>query len=152
MSEFESKKVSIVKEEQPAGKPPDAAQAREEVKGRVRRAAGDIADELIKVAMSGQLATAKYLFEVAGLYPATEEAEPQENSLAYILLKRLGLPTDPLNEETDSEAGAVERDAMDVVPDGEDVEFSSTVRRIVAVPRAVPGHADIMLEIEGHEC
>jgi len=152
VSEFESKKVSIVKEEQPEGKPPDAAQAREDVKGRVRRAAGGIADELIKVAMSGQLATAKYLFEVAGLYPATEEAEPQENSLAYILLKRLGLPTDPLDEETDSKERTVERDAMDVVSDGDDVEFRSTVRRIVAVPKAVTEQANIMLEIEGHEC
>jgi len=53
---------------------------------------------VVKVAMTGQLASAKYLFEVVGLYPATEQtaAGPGENSLADTLLARMGLPLEPV--------------------------------------------------------
>jgi hypothetical protein len=82
---------------------PDAAQVRENLKRQVRGSAEKIADGLISVAEAGQLAPAKYLFEVAGLYPATEETGPRENSLAYVLLKRLGLPTEPMTREKEEE-------------------------------------------------
>lgn len=148
MSEHESEKISTAKEAQAEEKIPDAAGAREAVKSRVRKAAGTIADGLIKEAMSGQLATAKYLFEVTGLYPATEGAEPQKNSLAYILLKRLGLPTEPLEDEIETEG---EEDAAGAAAD-EEAGGCPTLRRIVAVPKRAPEQAEIMLEIEGHEC
>jgi hypothetical protein len=53
---------------------------------------------VIEVAKTGQLASAKYLFEAVGLYPATEEtrAKAPEDSLAYTLLRRMGLPTEPV--------------------------------------------------------
>jgi|HubBroStandDraft_6_1064221.scaffolds.fasta_scaffold52998_5 hypothetical protein len=68
-------------------------QARENVRSRVREAAGEIADRLITEAKAGGLAPAKYLFEVTGLYPATKETGAAGNSLAEMLLKRMGIPT-----------------------------------------------------------
>jgi hypothetical protein len=72
----------------------------------VKNAAELIAAEVIKVALTGQLATAKYLFEAIGLYPATEQTLPPPvvGSLAHTLLKRMGLPTEPLNCEDDEPA------------------------------------------------
>jgi hypothetical protein len=79
-------------------KPANMMQVRENINNLVRLAARDIATEVIKVAKTGQLASAKYLFEAVGLYPATEEtlAKPLEDSLAHTLLRRMGLPTEPL--------------------------------------------------------
>ena len=52
----------------------------------------------------------KYLFEMIGLYPATgADDEPMEDTLAAILLRRLGLPEAPMPElrvTKDSEATA----------------------------------------------
>lgn len=75
---------------------PDAGEVREDISDMVRSSAHDIATEVIKVAKTGQLASAKYLFEAVGLYPATEATAPKEdNSLAHTLLRRMGLPTEP---------------------------------------------------------
>jgi hypothetical protein len=138
-----------------AENPPDTAQARENVKQRVRRAAGEIAEGLITAAKDGQLAQAKYLFEMAGLHPATEEAKPRENSLAYILLKRLGLPTEPPSEE-DLKPEAMARDvaAEDVVgavPDEDASESCSTDRANATLSKAGPA-PDITMGMDGHEC
>ena len=76
----------------------DIAQVRENINELVKDSAKDIATEVIKVAKTGQLASAKYLFEAAGIYPATEQAaaNPIERSLAHTLLTRMGLPLDPV--------------------------------------------------------
>jgi hypothetical protein len=95
-------KTSIPKEspkeelEQPP-KPVDAAQARENVASLVRGSATEIATGVLTLAKAGQLASVKYLFEMAGLYPAIEEAARTlpENSLAHTLLRRMGQPTEP---------------------------------------------------------
>ena len=82
----------------PTKTPVDVVQARQDVADLVRDSAAEIAMGMIEGAKAGQLASAKYLFEVAGLYPATEETEMErtEDSLAYTLLKRMGLPTEPV--------------------------------------------------------
>ena len=86
--------------------PADVVQVRKNVNNMVWNAAETIAAEVIKVAVSGQLATVKYLFEAVGMYPAPKEKEieekPKENSLAYMLLKRLGLPTEPMTSDDHS--------------------------------------------------
>lgn len=86
-------------------KPADMVQVRENINSLVRLAARDIAREVIKVAKTGQLASAKYLFEAVGLYPPTEETlkKPLEDSLAQTLLKRMGIPTEPLICDEDAE-------------------------------------------------
>ena len=76
----------------------DIFQVRANINELVKDSAEDIATEVIKVAKTGQLAPAKYLFEAAGIYPPTEQsaANPIERSLAHTLLTRMGLPLDPV--------------------------------------------------------
>jgi hypothetical protein len=76
----------------------DIVQVRENINELVKDSAEDIATEVIKVAKTGQLASAKYLFEAAGIYPANEQTatSPIERSLAHTLLTRMGLPLDPV--------------------------------------------------------
>ena len=78
----------------------------------VKDSAELIAIEVIKVALTGQLATAKYLFEAVGLYPATEQTAPTpvEGSLAHTLLTRMGLPTEPVICDEDEAAAASAND------------------------------------------
>jgi hypothetical protein len=79
-------------------KPVDMGRVRENINNLVGASAKDIANEVIKVAKTGQLASARYLFEAVGLYPPTEQsaANPIERSLAHTLLTRMGLPLDPV--------------------------------------------------------
>jgi hypothetical protein len=91
--------------------PRDLVEARKTITKMVRESATEIVSKLIEVAKTGQVAQAKYLFEAVGLYPPTEETTTAnaEDSLAYILLKRLGLPTEPViseEEELFPSAGA----------------------------------------------
>jgi len=84
------------------------------VKGRV----GEIALALLEAAKGGQLAHAKYLFEVAGIYPKGDENEASRDkeSLTYRVLKEFGPPTEPVpcseaqgtNSESKSAKGATE--------------------------------------------
>ena len=92
------KKASAKKRAPSKKKGKDIVQVRENINELVKDSAKDIATEVIKVAKTGQLASAKYLFEAAGIYPATEQAtvNPIERSLAHTLLTRMGLPLDPV--------------------------------------------------------
>jgi ABC-type uncharacterized transport system ATPase subunit len=90
----------------------DIVQVRENINELVKASARTIATEVIKVARKGQLASAKYLFEAIGLYPATEQtaATPVAGSLAFTLLKRMGLPTEPMISEEDEPAAGLTND------------------------------------------
>jgi hypothetical protein len=79
--------------------PKDFKEVRENIATLVKNSASCIAAAVIDVAKTGQIAQAKYLFEAVGLYPTGDEtkSEPEE-SLAQILLKRMGLPTEPVNQ------------------------------------------------------
>jgi hypothetical protein len=122
-----------------AKKGQDIVVVREGINELVKASAQKIAIEVIKVALTGQLATAKYLFEAVGLYPATEQtmARPIETSLAHTLLTRMGLPLEPVicDEESappvKSEVGEAEAGPTLVVaedpgekPEDEDEEES----------------------------
>jgi len=92
--------------------PKDFAEVRRNIANLVRASASTIAKKAIKLAEDGQLAQVKYLFEAVGLYPPTADTAPRpEDSLAYALLKRMGLPTEPVIWEEDevsaTAAGAV---------------------------------------------
>jgi hypothetical protein len=91
----------------------DVVEVRENINKLVRASAELIAAEVIKVALTGQLATAKYLFEAVGLYPATEQtaATPAAGSLAFTLLKRMGLPTEPVIFDEEEPAAVWTNDA-----------------------------------------
>jgi hypothetical protein len=97
---------SLEKSKAISKEPVDIARVRKDVSNMVRNSATEIAAGMINAALNGELAPAKYLFEMAGLYPATEETEatnPQEDSLAHILLKRMGLPIEPVIKDTNSQ-------------------------------------------------
>jgi hypothetical protein len=93
----ETPKVLKIDEVETAA-PADFVEARKMISELVRLAAVEIATRFVKAAKTGQVAPAKYLFEAVGLYPAKEETpEPAKHSLAYTLLKRMGLPTEPVD-------------------------------------------------------
>ena len=80
---------------------------RENIDNLVGQSAEEIVTRVIEAAMKGQVASAKYLFEAVGLYPAREEtkAKDPKESLAYALLKRLGLPAEAVICDENSQAG-----------------------------------------------
>jgi hypothetical protein len=82
----------------PKKKGTDIVQVRENINELVREAAEAIANGVITFAKAGQLASARYLFEATGLYPATEQTavRPIETTLAHTLLRRMGLPLEPV--------------------------------------------------------
>ncbi len=80
----------------------DFVAVRKGISKLVGEKANGMVGTLIDDGNSARLAAMKYLFEIVGLYPATEattgEAFP-ENSLAGTLLMRLGLPLEPVVAE-----------------------------------------------------
>jgi hypothetical protein len=108
-------------------KPVDLAEVRKDITNIVGNEATKLAQAVIEEARKGQLAPVKYLFEVAGLYPASTETgsvKPEENSLARTLIQRLGLPEDVLisPEEDDSAVESMPLSDKNSVPreSGED--------------------------------
>lgn len=86
--------------------PADFIEARKNIAKLVRISVNEICAQFIQLAKEGEVAPAKYLFEVVGLYPVREEASSKpENSLAYTLLKQLGLPTELENGEESFSSG-----------------------------------------------
>ena len=105
------KKAAAKKSGTKTPEPLDVVQVRENINNLVRSSAELIAIEVIKVALTGQLATAKYLFEAVGLYPPMEQTEvrPIETTMAHQLLARMGLPLEPVvcdEDETPAALGA----------------------------------------------
>src|SRR5207249_6837694 len=94
------KGAEIASKEHP--EPPALERLREEIKSRVGNEAQNIVKSLIEEARKGNCAPAKYLFEMVGLYPAAvqeqQQENPEEDSLARTLLRRLGLPEEPILE------------------------------------------------------
>jgi len=91
-------------------KPADLGAVRQKITRIVSGAAENITKKLVNRAVDGELAHSRYLFEMAGVYPAGEavESPAEEDSLAKTLLERMGLPTTPVvddeSEEEEAEA------------------------------------------------
>jgi hypothetical protein len=84
----------------------DPAQVREEIAGMVKSGARDITEAVMGEAKRGELAPAKYLFEMAGVYPPVtdgSQATPEEDSLARTLLDRIN-PAPARKVESEEEA------------------------------------------------
>lgn len=80
-------------------KPVDLAVIREQIMSLVCHQALGMVEATIREAEKGHFTATKYLLEMIGLYPATDQEEaPGENALAKTLLRRLGLPEDPVLE------------------------------------------------------
>ena len=59
----------------------------------------------------GQLATMRYLFEIASIFPPeanADLADPEEECLAKTLLRRLNIPDEPIKHDDDEETGSSE--------------------------------------------
>ena len=100
-----AKKAAANKDTSKANKALDVAEVRENISDLVKASAALIAASVIEVATrTGQLASAKYLFESVGIYPATEqtEARPIETTMAHQLLTRMGIPLEPVVCDEDS--------------------------------------------------
>jgi hypothetical protein len=77
----------------------DLAEVRQSIANMVGADAKKITKAVVDEALKGQLATVKYLFEMAGVYPASAVADPampEQDALARTLLHRMGLPAAPL--------------------------------------------------------
>jgi hypothetical protein len=104
-------------------RPVDFVQVRKNIAALVGGAAQAIAEKAIKDAKDGEMAPVKYFFEAVGLYPAPPETESRpEDSLAYTLLKRMGLPTDPVIGDEDEELPLGTREVMGARGNGADTE------------------------------
>ena len=104
----------------PAGKKSrqttDLAAIRQQITDLVRDQAVPMVEITISEVDKWHYSAMKYLFEMIGLYPAAAQEETQgEDSLARTLLRRLGLPEEPVLE------GHVPKDCgLQTVADGED--------------------------------
>jgi hypothetical protein len=94
----------------------------------VESGAKKITKAVMEQAMTGQLAPAKYLFEMASIYPAATDgsfSSIDEESLAATLMRRLDLPDEPIarDEEDPPKTGpAAEKPAVKAEGDGEGAE------------------------------
>ena len=110
----------------------DPAQVHKDISGLVRAGAREITSAVIAQAKNGELAPAKYLFEMAGVYPpATDgsQATPEEDCLAKTLLDRLGPERKPVATE---EAESVVVESADEDEGGG--ESSEVGRVVLALP------------------
>jgi len=85
----------------------DPVEVRKDIAKIVGSGAKKVAKAVMEEAMKGQLAPAKYMFEVAGVYPPVtdgEQATQEEDCLAKTLLERLNIPKKPAAEEDDEPA------------------------------------------------
>jgi hypothetical protein len=87
-------------------KPMDPGQVREHISGMVKSRAKEITAAVIGQAKLGQLAPARFLFEVAKIFPAVNDGEAataEEDCLAKTLLARIDAPKKPPETEVGEE-------------------------------------------------
>ncbi len=99
-------------------KPRDLAEIRRQITDLVGNGAVGMVETTMEEVAKGHYLGMKYLFEMIGLYPATATDDaPSEDSLAAILLRRLGLPEAPMPEPSvtkESEgSGAASEDVLE---------------------------------------
>jgi hypothetical protein len=82
-------------------KPADLAEIRRQIADLVGNGALVMVETTIEEAGKGHYLGMKYLFEMIGLYPETSAADDQPmDSMAAILLRRLGLSEEPVPEQS----------------------------------------------------
>ena len=107
------------------------AEVRKDIAQMVDSQAATMAQAVIDEGKKGQLATVKYLFEMAEIFPGStdgSQATQDEESLAKTLLRRLDLPEEPVvrDEEDPPNAGtSVEKGATKPAAGDSDLEPES---------------------------
>src|SRR6266487_6517610 len=93
-------KKTAKKQSKPRGKKElNPEEVRKEISELVKSHEGKMAVAVVGEGEKGQLATVKYLWEMAEIYPpppAGSQATTDEDSLAKTLLDRLNIPTSPV--------------------------------------------------------
>jgi hypothetical protein len=95
----------------------DPAEVRKDIAQMVDWEAAVMVQAVIDEGKKGQLATVKYLLEMAEIYPAStdgSQASAEEDSLARTLLHRLNLPEEPIVRDEEDEPESEERPAADL--------------------------------------
>jgi hypothetical protein len=94
----------LEKEPQPESTPKtlvDIDKIRDQIKQEVGGCAVDMVKAAIDEVKKGHYLPMKYLFELVGLHPASAGAEsPEDDSLAKILLRKLGVDPELVRPET----------------------------------------------------
>lgn len=106
-------------------KPIDPGQVREQISGMVKSGAKEITAAVIGQAKLGQLGPARYLFEVAKIFPPVNDGEAataEEDCLAKTLLARIDAPKKPPETEAgDEDEGAGSENAAQAESEEESV-------------------------------
>jgi len=95
--------------------PADLAVIREQITNLIANGAVEMVEATIEQVGQGHYQAMKYLFEIVGLFPHTETEDPEEDSLAGILLRHLKIP------ERGELAGGTGRDSSSALGAGETV-------------------------------
>jgi hypothetical protein len=106
----EAKKTAKNKTAAKKTKVRNPAGVRNDIAKIVEAGARKIAKAVMEQAMSGQLAPAKYLFEIAEIYPLSTDgshATENEDCLARTLLNRLDIPDEPIGRDEEDAPKAV---------------------------------------------
>jgi hypothetical protein len=89
------------------------AGVRKDISQMVESEATTMAQAVIDEGKKGQLATVKYLFEMASIFPPSTDgshATADEDCLAKTLLRRLDLPEEPVGRDEEDDVKAVSAD------------------------------------------
>ncbi len=90
----------------------DPVEVRKDIAQMVDWEAAVMVRAVIDEGKKGQLATVKYLLEMAEIYPAStdgSQASAEEDSLAKTLLHRLNLPEEPIGRDEEDEPESTEK-------------------------------------------
>ena len=111
------------------------AEVRKDIAQMVDSQATTMAQAVIDEGKKGQLATVRYLFEVAEIYPPSTDgshATANDDSLAQTLMRRLNLPDEPVGrdeEDTPKAASSAEEPAAKPAGENEHKEPGSEPER-----------------------
>jgi hypothetical protein len=101
-----AKKSAKKKSSKKSEKETNPAGVRKEVSKMVESEAVKMAQAVIAEGKKGQLATMKYLFEIASIFPPEtdpDSATADEDCLAKTLLRRLNIPEEPIRRDEEGE-------------------------------------------------
>src|ERR1700757_1568349 len=103
--------------------PANPADVRKDIAKIVKSGAKKITKAVMEQAMTGQLAPAKFLFEMAAIFPPStdgSETTQDEDCFAKSLMDRLGLPDKPIALAEEEDEGVKSADPLAAAGDGEE--------------------------------
>jgi hypothetical protein len=99
-------------------------EVRKDIAKIVKSGAKRITKAVMEQAMTGQLAPAKFLFEMAAIYPPStdgSETTQDEDCFAKSLMDRLGLPDKPITLDEEEDEGVKSANPSAAAGDGEEI-------------------------------